>query len=173
LEESWERTYEDPIARVQEEYLGSMGQRICWYASILEVIDRKSIHHDRLFEIMLFHPRPEIYSNRRSVPVCPFGDCADLDAIEEFEHKSSAVTGLGDSAPARVLAMSNAQQEEFYALRFNKAHMIYDQCRDVIRIKGLPTHVPFRGNPNRVNVYSIVFPLTRECPAPPVAWVVF
>jgi hypothetical protein len=39
----------------------------------------------------------------------PFGACADLDPIEELEHRSSAVTGSGDAAPARVLAMSNAQ----------------------------------------------------------------
>jgi hypothetical protein len=44
----------------------------------------------------------------------PLGDCPDLDVIEQLEHGSSAVKGLGNSAPARVLAMSIAQEEEFH-----------------------------------------------------------
>jgi hypothetical protein len=34
-----------------------------------------------------------------------------LDAIEESEHRRSAVTGLGGSAPGYVLAMTNAYWE--------------------------------------------------------------
>jgi hypothetical protein len=36
-------------------------------------------------------------------------ECSDLYAIEELGHRSSAATLSADSAPAGVLAMSNAQ----------------------------------------------------------------
>jgi hypothetical protein len=55
-----------------------------------------------------------------------FGGIAALEAIEEQEHWSSAATGSGDSAPARVLEMSNSHWGEFYIYAAAKeilAHM--------------------------------------------------
>jgi hypothetical protein len=51
-------------------------------------------------------------------------DCSNLNAVEELERKemermSTAVTGSGDSAPSRLLAMSKAQLGEIHNLRFN------------------------------------------------------
>jgi hypothetical protein len=103
------------MVQVQEEYLGLMGERLGWYLSVMEEIEREErpprqvVRPDALplqprdmFEQM---QRPWAVKSKRKEE---FWDCSDLDAIEESEHRNSAVTGSGNSAPAQVLAMSNA-----------------------------------------------------------------
>jgi hypothetical protein len=67
-------------------------------------------------------------------------DYLDLQAIEEMERRSSAGSGVSGLAPqdvTRNVQILNRRDSTFTRHQgIQEAHMIYDQCRDAIRIAG-------------------------------------
>jgi hypothetical protein len=77
-----------------------MGHRLGWYLVILEEIDREEHPPARIIRTRSPpHPPRGSFEQMQCSWVSkshwrnPYGDCVDLDVIEEWEQRNSAVTG--------------------------------------------------------------------------------